>query len=92
LSLRGGQTKSVAGPMGGTAGPTTGTVQGSTKENYLPRSHEKDRDTSIEHSNGLTTGTHIIYQRGTGASWGWKAARQQAVAASLEGVAIPNDL
>jgi hypothetical protein len=57
--------KSVAGPMGRTAGPTSGTVRASTKENYRPRSDEKDRNTSVESSSGQTTGTHIIYQMGS---------------------------
>jgi hypothetical protein len=59
--------KSVAGPMGRTAGPTSGTVRASTKENYRPRSGEKDRDTSSEPISGPTAGTHIIYQTGSGA-------------------------
>jgi hypothetical protein len=66
--------KSVAGPMGGTAGPTSGTVQGSTKENYRLRSDERDRDPSVQPSSGLTTGTHIIYQMGSGV----EAAREHS--------------
>jgi hypothetical protein len=60
------EAKFVAGPMGGTAGPTSGTVPALAKENYRLRSDEKDRDTSIEPSSGPTTGTHIIYQMGSG--------------------------
>ncbi len=58
--------KSVAGLTRGTAGLTGGTVTPFTKENYRSRSHQKDREPSIEQSNGLTTGTHIIYH-GSGA-------------------------
>ncbi|MBQ0820182.1 hypothetical protein KBI52_08155 [Microvirga sp. HBU67558] len=58
------ELKSVAGPMRGTAGLTTGTVTALTKENYRSRSDEKDRRASFEQSSGPTTGTHIIYQRG----------------------------
>jgi hypothetical protein len=61
-----GDAKSVAGPMGGTAGLITGTVTALTKENYRLRSDEKDRSTSVEPSSGPTTGTHIIYQMGSG--------------------------
>ncbi|MBM6580987.1 hypothetical protein ILT44_12405 [Microvirga sp. BT689] len=60
------QAKFVAGPMGRTAGPTSGTVHGFTKENYRLRSDEKDRDTSIQPISGPTTRTHIIYQIGSG--------------------------
>jgi hypothetical protein len=58
--------KSVAGPMGGTAGPIKVTVQAPTKENYRLRSDLRDRQASSEPSSGPTTGTHIIYQMGTG--------------------------
>jgi hypothetical protein len=64
MNWRDDQPKSVAGPMGRTAGLTTGTVQHITKENYRLRSDDRDRDTSIEPSSGPTTGTHIIYHRG----------------------------
>jgi hypothetical protein len=63
MSWRPDQPKSVAGLTTGTAGLTTGTVTPLTKENYRSRSHQKDRNPPIEHSNGLTTGTHIIYHR-----------------------------
>jgi hypothetical protein len=53
------QTKSVAGPI-------TGTVTALTKENYRLRSDDRDRHASIEPSSGPTTGTHIIYQMGSG--------------------------
>ena len=59
-------TKSVAGPIGGTAGPTSGTVQDSTKENYRLRSDDRDRNPSTKPASGPTTGTHIIYQMGSG--------------------------
>ncbi len=59
------EAKSVAGPMGGTAGPTSGTVQGFTKENYRLRSDDGDRNLTFEPSSGTTTGTHIIYQMGS---------------------------
>ena len=58
--------KSVAGPMGGTAGPTSGTVPGSTKENYRLRSDDGTVSPSNEPTGGPTTGTHIIYQMGSG--------------------------
>jgi hypothetical protein len=54
--------KSVAGPMGRTAGPTSGTVHASTKENYRLRSDERDCAPTIQPSSGPTTGIHIIYQ------------------------------
>ncbi len=66
MSLRDGETKSVAGLTTGTAGLTRGTVKPLAQENYLPRSHEKDRDLSLDASSGLTTGTHIIYHVGCG--------------------------
>jgi hypothetical protein len=57
--------KFVAGPMRGTAGPTSRTVHGSTKENYRLRSDERDRDPLKVPFSGPTTGTHIIYQTGS---------------------------
>jgi hypothetical protein len=66
MSWREEQSKSVAGPMRGTASPTSGTVQGSTKENYHLRSDERDRAPFIDPSTGPITGTHIIYQMGCG--------------------------
>ncbi len=66
MSWRPDPPKSVAGLTRGTAGLTGGTVTPFTKENYRSRSHQKDREPSIEQSNGLTTGTHIIYH-GSGA-------------------------
>jgi hypothetical protein len=59
-----GDTKSVAGPMGGTDGPTTGTVTALSQENYRIRSDVRDRAPSNRPSSGPTTGTHIIYHRG----------------------------
>ncbi len=52
--------------MRGTAGPTTGTVQGFTKENYHLRSDERDREASFEPSSGPITGTHIHLPDGVG--------------------------
>lgn len=66
MSWREEWSKSVAGPMRGTAGPTTGTVQRSTKENCRPQSDDRDRAGSLAPSSGPTTGTHIIYQVGCG--------------------------
>jgi hypothetical protein len=63
MSWRPDQPKSVAGLTTGTAGLTGGTVTPFTKENYRPRSHQKDREPSTDLPNGLTTGTHIIYHR-----------------------------
>lgn len=60
------QPKSVAGPTRGTAGVTSGTVTNLTKENCRELSLPRDRDRSSEATNGLTTGTHIIYQMGSG--------------------------
>jgi hypothetical protein len=60
------ETKSVAGPMGGTAGPTSRTDQDTAKENYRLRSDDRDRTPSIVPSSGPTIGTHIIYQMGAG--------------------------
>jgi hypothetical protein len=56
--------QSVAGPMRGTVSPTSGTVQGSTKENYHLRSDSRDCNGLPDPLSGPTTGTHIIYQRG----------------------------
>ncbi len=61
-----GTSEFVAGPIGGTDGPITGTVTALTKENYRLRSDEKDRDAPIDTSSGPTTGAHIIYQMGVG--------------------------
>jgi hypothetical protein len=61
------QAKSVAGPMGGTAGPISRTVQGSAKENYRLRSDERDRHAPFDASSGPTTGTHIHLPDGV---WG----------------------
>jgi hypothetical protein len=64
MSWRNDRAKSVAGTMGGIAGPMTGTVTPLTQENYHLRSDVRDRDASNESSSGPTTGTHIIYQMG----------------------------
>jgi hypothetical protein len=58
--------KSLAGPMRGTAGLTTGTVTALTKENYRLRYDKGDRALSKKLSRGPTTGAHIIYQMGSG--------------------------
>ena len=76
-----GQAKSVAGPMGGTAGPTSGTVTNLTKENYRLRSDERDRTPSNAPSSGPTTGTHIIYQMGSGVE---ETNEQSAVVVKLQ--------
>ncbi len=60
------QPKSVAGPTRGTAGVTTGTVTRTTKENCRELSPTRDREAHLEVINGPTTGTHIIYQMGSG--------------------------
>jgi len=81
MSWRDGDAKSVAGPMGRTAGPTSGTAQGSTKENYHLRSDERDRDPPSEPSIGPTTGTHIIYQMGSGVE---EAGERSGVVVNLQ--------
>jgi hypothetical protein len=58
--------KSVAGPTGGTAGVTTGTVQGVAQESCRGLSLSRDRRAVSEPATGPTTGTHIIHQRGCG--------------------------
>jgi hypothetical protein len=63
MSWRDEQPKSVAGTVGGTAGPILRTVTRLAKENCRLRSDERDRDASNELPSGPTTGTHIIYQR-----------------------------
>ena len=66
MSWRDEQAKSVAGMVGGTAGTIPGTATPLTKENYRLRSGDRDREPSFEGSSGTTTGTHIIYQMGSG--------------------------
>jgi len=60
------QPQSVAGPTRGTAGVTTGTVTSLTKENCRELSPSRDRKRPVEGISGPTTGTHIIYQMGSG--------------------------
>jgi hypothetical protein len=60
------EPKSVAGPTRGTAGVTTGTVTGATKESCRELSLSRDRKSHLEAYSGPTTGTHIIYQTGAG--------------------------
>jgi len=57
---------SVASPTRGTAGVTTGTVTSTAKENCRGLSLSRDRDPHLDASSGPTTGTHIIYQMGSG--------------------------
>ncbi len=66
MGWRDEQPKFVAGPKGRTAGLTRGTVTALTKENYRLRSDERDRDAPDGPLSGPTTGTHIIYQMGSG--------------------------
>ena len=66
MGWRDDKAKSVAGTVGGTAGPIPGTATPLTKENYRLRSGDRDREPSFEGSSGTTTGTHIIYQMGSG--------------------------
>jgi hypothetical protein len=66
MSWRPDESKSVAGPTKGTTGVTTGTVKGITKENCRELSPSRDRTRHLEVVNGPTTGTHIIYQMGSG--------------------------
>jgi hypothetical protein len=60
------QPKSVAGPTRGTAGVTAETATSATKENCRELSPTRDRKHHLETINGPTTGTHIIYQMGSG--------------------------
>jgi hypothetical protein len=85
------QQKSLAGTVGGTAGLTTGTVAYFTKENYRPRSDDKDRTASFEHFNGPTTGTHIHLPDGGRGPVTQESARMQAASANLMEVAVPRD-
>jgi hypothetical protein len=66
MSWRPDEPKSVAGPTRGTAGVTTGTVTRVTKENCRELSPTRDREAHLEVINSPTTGTHIIYQTGSG--------------------------
>ncbi|GEO17856.1 hypothetical protein MAE02_55520 [Microvirga aerophila] len=66
MSWRPDQPESVAGTARGTAGATTETVTRRTKENCRDLSPTRDRCSHLEAANGVTTGTHIIYQRGCG--------------------------
>ncbi len=67
MSWHFGESKFVAGPTRGTAGVTTGTVTNSTKEKCRELSLSRDRERHLEAISGPTTGTHIIYQIGSGA-------------------------
>ncbi|QRM32114.1 hypothetical protein JO965_23050 [Microvirga sp. VF16] len=60
------QPKFIAGPTRGAAGVTTGTVIAATKENCRELSLSRDRKRRLEPISGVTTGTHIIYQMGSG--------------------------
>ena len=62
------EPKSVAGPSGGTAGPSSGTVTALTQENCRELSLPRDRKSHLEAVTCPTTGTHIIYQVGSGSS------------------------
>jgi len=66
MSWHSAEPRSVAGPTRGTAGVSSGTVPGATKENCLELSLSRDRKHHLESSSGVTTGTHIIYQMGSG--------------------------
>jgi hypothetical protein len=66
MSWRLDQPKSVAGTVRGTASATTGTVTAPTKENCRELSVSRDRKGRLEVISGHTTGTHIIYQMGSG--------------------------
>ena len=59
-------TKSVAGPIGGTAGPTSGTVQAPRKKITAYGPMTGTVPPPLEPASGPTTGTHIIYQMGSG--------------------------
>jgi hypothetical protein len=66
MSWRPDEPKSVAGPIRGTPSVTTGTVTSAAKENCRELSLSRDRKCPIEPTSGPTTGTHIIYQMGSG--------------------------
>jgi hypothetical protein len=66
MSWRDDGPKSVAGPASGTAGPSGGTVTVLANENCREVSLPRDRKGRSEGSIGPTTGTHIIYQLGSG--------------------------
>jgi hypothetical protein len=66
MSWRPDKPKFVAGPTRGAAGVTTGTVTSVTKENRRELSLSRDRKRHLESLSGPTTGTHIIYQMGSG--------------------------
>jgi hypothetical protein len=72
--------KSVAGLTRGTVGPTTGTVTSATKENCRELSLSRDRKGHLEPSSGVTTGTHIIYQMGSGVE---ETGKQSGVVVNL---------
>jgi hypothetical protein len=80
MSWRPDEPKSVAGPTRGTDGVTTGTVTSTTKENCRELSLSRDRTRPIEPLSGPTTGTHIIYQRGSGVE---EASEQSGVVVRL---------
>jgi hypothetical protein len=74
MSWRSDQPNSVSGPTRGTAGVTTGTVISAMKENCRELSLSRDRKHPLEPISGPTTGTHIIYQMGSGV----EEAREQS--------------
>ena len=78
MRSRSAQPKYVPGPSGGTAGPSGGTVPAIAKENYQELSLSRDRKGQLEPAICPTTGTHIIYQIGSGA----EDAGEQAKASS----------
>ena len=75
------EPKSVAGPIRGTAGVTTGTVTNTAKENCRELSLSRDRKRHLEPISGPTTGTLIIYQTGSGVE---EASEQSGVVVRLE--------
>jgi hypothetical protein len=68
VSWRDDHDKFVAGTVGRTAGPTTGTVPPRARENLRLRFDVRDRDASNTPSSGRTTETHTTYQVGSGAT------------------------
>jgi hypothetical protein len=66
MSWRPDEQKSVTGPSGGTAGPSDGTVTALAKENYHELSLSRDSKGQCQPVICPTTGTHIIYQMGSG--------------------------
>jgi hypothetical protein len=80
MSWRPDEPRSIAGPTRDTASVTTGTVPSPAKENCRELSLSRDRKDRLEPLSGPTTGTHIIYQMGSGVE---EASEQLGVVVNL---------